>query len=317
MEKFRWAYIGSGNIAKSTSRSIEKGAHEIVAVYSRTFSKAESFAKKHGAKAYKTAEEAITAEGVDGVYIATPHTSHIDYAIAALKLGKPVLCEKPVGVTAKEAEEMINAAKENGVYFCEAMWTWFSDVALTVKKWVDEKRIGDIKDVVIDYAFPGLMMSKNSRVLTPETAGGALLDVGIYPITYCYNLFGMPEKISCSGTLKNGIDINETVILEYKDFKCTLNMSLEKLKEGCTIKGSRGSISLPMFHMAWKAILNADGKKEVYRGKTDYLTEFTAVANEIKSGKTESEFIPFESTVNCLKIIDECRIQLGLVYPFE
>ena len=317
MEKFRWAYIGSGNIAKSTAKSIEKGAHEIVAVYSRTFSKAEAFAKKHGARAYKNAEEAISAENVDAVYIATPHTSHIDYSLEAIKLGKPVLCEKPVGVTAEEAEEMINVAKENGIYYCEAMWTWFSDVALTVKKWVDEKRIGEIKNVVINYAFPGLMMSKNSRVLTPETAGGALLDVGIYPITYCYRLFGFPEKISCTGTIKNGIDTDETVVLEYGGFKCTLKMSLAKLKEDCIIEGTKGSITLPMFHMAWKAVLNSDGKKEVFKGKTDYLTEFTAVANEIKNGKTESDFIPFEATVNVMKIIDECREQLGLKYPFE
>ena len=317
MEKFRWAYIGSGSIAKNTARSIEKGDHKITAVYSRTYSKAEAFAKKHGAKVYKSAEEAICADDVDGVYIATPHTSHLEYALKALKAGKGVLCEKPVGVSENEAQEMINTAKENGVYFCEAMWTWFSDVALTVKKWIDEKRIGDIKNVVIDYAFPGLMMSKNSRVLTPETAGGALLDVGIYPITYCYRLFGMPDKTSCTGTLKNGIDINETVILDYTSFKCTLNMSLEKLKEGCTIEGSEGSINIPMFHMAWKASLKAGGKKEVYRGKTDYLTEFSAVADEIRSGKTESDYIPFEATLNVMKIIDECRNQLGLKYPFE
>ncbi len=314
---FNWAYIGSGSIAKNTARSIEKGEHGIVAVYSRTYSKAEAFAKKHGATAYRTFEEAVNDERVDGVYIATPHTSHLEYAIKALEMKKPVLCEKPVGVSKKEAERMINTAKENGVYFCEAMWTWFSDVALTVKKWIDEKRIGEIKSVVIDYSFPGLMMNKNSRVLTPETAGGGLLDVGIYPITYCYRLFGMPKSISCSGELKGGIDIKETVILDYGSFKCKLNISLDKLKEGCKIEGAKGSISIPMFHMAWKATLKSAGEKEIFRGKTDYLTEFSAVADEIRSGKTESEFIPFSSTLSCLEIIDECRKQLGLVYPFE
>lgn len=317
MKKFNWAYIGSGNIAKSTAKSIEKGEHKIVSVYSRTYSKAEAFAKKHGATAYESFEEAVCDERVDGVYIATPHTSHLEYAVKALELKKPVLCEKPVGISAEEAGKMISAAKENNVYFCEAMWTWFSDVALTVKKWTEEKRIGDIKNVVIDYSFPGLMMSKNSRVLTPETAGGALLDVGIYPITYCYRLFGFPKSIKCEGILKNGIDIKETIILDYGNFKCTLNISLDKLKEGCTIEGTKGSINLPMFHMAWKATLNTEGKKEVFRGRTDYLTEFSIVSEEIREGKTESEYIPFESTLDCLKIIDECRTQLGLKYPFE
>ena len=100
-----------------------------------------------------------------------------------MKAGFPVLCEKPVGVRVDEVDTLINTAKENNVYFCEAMWTWFSDVALTVKKWVSQNSLGEIKNVHIDYSFPGLMMSKNSRVLTPETAGGALLDVGISPIT--------------------------------------------------------------------------------------------------------------------------------------
>ena len=317
MSHFRWAYVGSGNIAKSTARSITKGAHDISAVYSRNAEKAKSFAAKYHAAVFDSFDELLQSDCFDGVYIATPHTSHLDYSLKALQAGKPVLCEKPVGVTAAEAEAMIAAAKENNTYFCEAMWTWFSDVALTVKQWINEKRIGDIKEVHIDYAFPGLMMSKNSRVLTPETAGGALLDIGIYPITYCYNLFGYPKDIACNGTLKNGIDIAETVVLGYEGFNCTLEMSLAKLKEGCKIIGTEGEISLPVFHIAALATLKAGGKKETFTGKTDYLTEFTRVAEEIRAGKTESDYIPFEATKSCLQTMDECRRQMQLVYPFE
>lgn len=318
MSKFRWAYIGSGNIAYSTARSIKKGNHEITAVYGRTFSKVEKFAKKQGAKAYTDLDECLNAEDVDAVYIATPHTSHVDYAVRAMELGKPVLCEKPVGVTTNDVDTLVNSAKENDVYFAEAMWTWFSDVALTVKKWVNDGEIGEVKNVVINYAFPGIMMSKNSRVLTPSTAGGALLDVGIYPITYCYNIFGYPKSIKCDGTIKDGIDIKETVVLSYDGFDCTLNMSLLKLDESCTITGTNGEITLPMFHMASRAIMKRPGKpKKVFRGKTDYLTEFTRVANEINAGKKESDYIPFEATRACMQIMDECRKQMNLVYPFE
>ena len=317
METFRWAYIGSGSIAKNTARSITRGGHEIVSVWSRNYKTASAFAAKHNAKAYKTFEEAVTAEGVDGVYIATPHTSHLEYSVRAMELGKPVLCEKPVGVSTAEVDALINASKEYGIYFCEAMWTWFSDVALTVKKWVKDGRIGDIRRVEIDYAFPGLMMSKNSRVLTPSTAGGALLDIGIYPITYCYNLFGYPKSVNCEGTLQNGIDVAETVTLGYDGFECVLRMALSGLKEDCLIEGSNGSVRLKMFHMASKARLTSDGKTEVFKGKTDYLTEFTRVASEIRSGKTESEYVPFNSTRGCMKIMDECRKQMNLVYPFE
>lgn len=317
MNKFKWAYIGSGNIAYSTARSILKGNHEITAVYGRTKEKVEKFAKRVGATAYDDFDACVSADNVDAVYIATPHTSHLEYALRAMELGKPVLCEKPVAVTTSDVEVMVAKAKECDVYLAEAMWTWFSDVALTVKKWVQGGEIGEIKDVVIDYAFPGLMMSKDSRVLTPQTAGGALLDIGIYPITYCYNLFGYPNSIICNGTIKNGIDVKETVILDYGSFKATLNMSLSELKEGCKIKGTKGEIKLPMFHMASRAILKSGFKRKIFRGKTDYNTEFTRVAEEITNGIKESKFIPFQSTIDCMKIMDECRKQMNLVYPFE
>ena len=317
MSSFRWAYVGSGNIAKSTARSITKGAHKITAVYSRNLEKAGAFASKYKAAVFDSFEKMLEVGGFDGVYIATPHTSHLEYSVKAMQAGYPVLCEKPVGVSTAEVDEMIKASQENGVYFCEAMWTWFSDVALTVKEWIGEKRIGEIKSVHIDYAFPGLMMSKDSRVLTPETAGGALLDVGIYPITYCYNLFGFPETITCNGTIKDGIDVEETVVLGYGSFECTLEMSLSKFKEGCRIIGTNGEINIPMFHMARVAAMKSDGKKKKCKGKTDYLTEFTRAAEEIKSGKTESEFIPFTATRDCMRIMDECRRQMNLVYPFE
>ena len=318
MSKFRWAYVGSGNIAKSTAKSIEKGEHTITAVYGRNKEKVDAFARKHGAIAYDDYDKAVLAQDVDAVYIATPHTSHVEYAKRAMELGKPVLCEKPVGVSLKDVEILVESARKNDVYFCEAMWTWFSDVALTVKKWVQSGEIGDVVDVKIDYAFPGLLMPKNSRVLTPETAGGALLDIGIYPITYCYNIFGYPDKIECSGTLKNGIDIKETVVLYYGDLKCTLNMALDTLKESCYIKGTKGEISLPLFfHMADKATLKTADKKQTFKGKTDYLTEFTRTAEEISAGKKESDYIPFKATEDCMRIMDECRRQMNLVYPFE
>ncbi len=317
MDNFRWAYVGSGSIAKNTARSITKGQHSISAVYSRNFEKAKAFASKYGANVYKSFDELLNDDNFDGVYIATPHTSHLEYSLKAMQAGKPVLCEKPVGVSTNEVDLMLNASKEYQVYFCEAMWTWFSDVALNVKKWISEKRIGKIKSVHIDYSFPGLMMNKNSRVLTPETAGGALLDVGIYPITYCYNLFGYPQKILCNGTIKNGIDVKETVVLGYDGFDCTLDISLTKLKEGCTIIGTNGKIHIPMFHMARTAVLKANGSKESFKGKTDYLTEFTIAAEEIRNGKTESNYIPHDATRACMQIMDECRNQMKLVYPFE
>lgn len=317
MSKFKWAYIGSGSIAASTAKSILKGEHEIVAVYSRNFEKAKAFASKAGATATRTAEEAINFTGVDGVYIATPHTSHVEYSLMALKAHKPVLCEKPVGICEQDVAVLVAAAKENNTYFAEAMWSWFSDVSLTVKSWVQEGKIGKVKKVKITHAYPGLKKKADSRVRTPETAGGALLDIGIYPITYCYNLFGVPDKILCEGTLENGIDIKEKVVLSYGSFKCENHISFEYFKETFEIIGTEGKIILPLFHVAPVAVLKSKKGNKLFFGKTTYLNEFDRVAKEIREGKIESDYIPFESTLQCMRIMDACRKQMKLRYPFE
>jgi hypothetical protein len=117
--------------------------------------------------------------------------------------------------------------------------------------------------------------------------------------------------------LKNGIDIKETVVLTYGDTQCSLHMALDTLKESCKIVGTKGEITMGFFHMASKATLKNKGGKKVYKGTTDYLTEFSRAADEIRSGKTESDYIPHKATLECMRIMDECRRQMNLVYPFE
>lgn len=317
MAKFRWAYIGAGSIADKTARSILKGEHKIVTVYSRSYDKAKAFAGRHGGKVCRTAEEAISFEGVDAVYIATPHTSHVEYSLMALKMKKPVLCEKPVGICAADVELLIKTAKENDTYFAEAMWSWFSDTSLTLKNWIQTGKIGKVQKLKIHHEYPGLKKKPDSRVLSPMTAGGALLDIGIYPITYCYNLFGVPDKIECEGLLENGIDIKETIILHYGSMQCELHISFERLNESFVAQGTEGKILLPMFHVAPAVILKSNKGNRISFGKTTYLNEFDRVAEEIRQGKKQSDYIPFESTLECMKIMDECRQQLGLKYPME
>jgi len=317
MSKFKWAYIGCGSIADKTAKSILKGNHEIVSVYGRNFEKAEAFAKKFGATATKSAQDAINFQGVDGVYIATPHTSHVEYALMALKAKKPVLCEKPVGICEEDVTTLINAAIENDTYFSEAMWSWFSDVSLTVKDWVKSGKIGKVQRVKIHHAYPGLKKKENSRVRDPKTAGGALLDIGIYPITYCYNIFGTPDKIKCEGEIDKGIDIKEKVTLYYGSLKCESYISFEYFKESFEIVGTEGKITLPLFHVAPVAILKSKKGNKLFFGKTTYLNEFDRVAEEIRQGKKQSDYIPFESTLQCMKIMDTCREQMNFKYPFE
>ncbi len=317
MDKFRWAYVGCGGIATSTAKSILKGNHEITAVYGRTFSKAQSFAERFGARAYESFEALLESKNFDAIYIATPHTSHVEYAVKALEAHIPVLCEKPVGVSVADVELLIKTAKENDTYFAEAMWTWFSDTALGVKNWVKSGKVGQVKRVECCFAFQGLKKSPDSRVRDPMTAGGALLDVGIYPITYCYNLFGYPDKIICEGRVQDGIDVDERITLHYGDTVCELYSSLEYLKESFLLEGTKGKITLPVFHASPIAFMYGKSGVRLTLGKTTYLNEFERCAKEIRSGKKESDYVPFRATLDCMKIMDECRRQMGLRYPFE
>lgn len=318
VKPFRWCFIGCGKLANKVARRIIKsGRHEIVSVYSRSFDKCSKFAKKFKATAYKTAEEAMCAEGVDGVYIVTPHNSHAEYSRLAVRLKKAVLCEKPFAVDAESAKEVIALAQEQGVYIAEAMWTWFAPVANKVKEWLDNGEFGEVKSVRAKWHIPG---SYAPRVTDPNTAGGALLDIGVYAVTYAYRLFGKPEKVECNGTVKRGIDLCEEIKLIYPETVFSSSISIKRLDclETLRIKGSKAKITLPFFHCANSVkLVRKQGKNEVFKGFGNYLNEFDRAAEEIKSGICESRFVSHKATVEVMEILDECRRQLNLVYPFE
>ena len=318
MPKFRWAYIGSGRIAAATAGEILRGEHSVATVYSRRLESAQALAGKTGAQACGSFASAVDRPDVDGVYVATPHTAHIEYARRAMELGKPVLCEKPVGITASDAELLFRTAGERGVYCAEAMWTWFGDVARTVKRWVAGGEIGEATRAELVFALPGLFGSRPARLLDPGRAGGALLDIGIYPVAYCCHLFGAPDQVRCRGKLVNGVDVSEEIELQYGRLVCRLTVSFRFWRERCVITGTEGTIRVPgFFHHASRAVLAGRNGRKTFRGRTDYLTEFDRAAGEIRAGRLRSEYVPPETTVQCIAVLDECRRQLGLVYPFE
>jgi len=319
MGKFGWAYIGCGGIAHTTARELLKsGEGEIVAVWNRTREKAEAFAKKFGGKVYDTMEEAINAPGVEGVYIAVTADKHAEFMKLCIANHKPVLCEKPFTVNAAQAEEVFAYARQEGVYVSEAMWTWHNDTARQVKAWVDAGAVGEVRQVNCDYSFPMFKFSNKERHTSPVMIGGALLDIGVYCIRYCYALFGMPKDILCKGSLSGGVDLGETVTLRYDGFDANLRISrVENDGEKLEIIGSAGKILVPWFHMAKKAKLRGKTRDTFRDRSLLFGKEFSAVAAEIRGGAKQGVAIPPESTVDCMKIMDLCRSQLGLVYPCE
>lgn len=321
MTKFRWCFIGAGDLARTVANQLDKsGRHEVVSVYTRNYEKGLAFAEKHGAKAYPTPEEAMTAEGIDGVYIVTPHSSHYKYAKMAIELGVPVFCEKAFTVTAKETDELIALAGEKNVYLCEAMWTWFSESANKTKEWIDEGKIGRVHSA--DFSYHVRTIDKKGRHTDPKRAGGALLDITIYPVTYAYRLWGTPAAIESVGVIKEGIDHSEKIVFTYPDFKVSISASIADFKglEKMTIKGENGEITAPFYHccngVTYKKSLF---KKETFKGKgpkfNSYLDEFDAVAEDIRAGRTESKMVPLKATSDVMHILDKIREQIGLEYP--
>lgn len=317
---FRWCFIGTGTLAAKVAKEITAtGRHRIVSAYTRRMEKCRAFADQYGARACADAAEATAAPDVDGVYVVTPHSNHYEYVKLALELGKPVLCEKAFTTDAKQARELIELAEEKGIYLAEAMWTWFSPIAQQVKQWVTDGAFGEIQQVIANYHMNSRGYAP--RVTDPNRAGGALLDVGVYPITYLYRLFGKPESVRCVGRLEKGIDLTEDVTMAFPggavytasasivDYK-----GLEKLK----IVGTNASTSIRFFHFANKAVLRRKhGKNEIVRGDGSMTNEFDRAAEEIRAGLTESKFVPHQATLDVMEIMDECRRQMGLVYPFE
>lgn len=204
MEQFGWCFIGCGALGKQVAEQITKSvSHKIVSVYTRRLEAGQAFASAYSGQAYTTPEKAMTAVGVDAVYVVTPHNTHYLYTRLAMNLRKPLLCEKPFTMNADEAKELFALAKEKNPYVAEAMWTWFSPIANRVKAWVDAGELGELTKVISNYHLD--VRRHTPRLTDPNLVGGALLDSGVYPLTYLYRLFGKPCKVECIGKLKEGV----------------------------------------------------------------------------------------------------------------
>lgn len=316
---FRWGFIGCGGIAESVAKElVQSEEHQIVALWNRTKSKAERFSEHFGGTVYDDVENLLEAPDIDGIYIAVTADCHAELMKLCIAHKKPTLCEKPFTVNAKEAKEIIDYARKEGVYVAEAMWTWHNDVAKQVKKWVDQDRFGAIQSVECAYSLPMIWTYGNPRLTSIDLIGGAVMDIGVYALRYCYELFGYPNHIICDGQLQDGIDLNEDIILDYGNFMAKLSVGIAGSRgEHFLLFGEKGSLRINDFHMARSADIFGK-QRENYQAshKLLYLRQADIVAEEILSGKLESE-ISLESTLEVMRLLDTCREQLGVVYLSE
>ena len=317
---FNWCFIGTGQIARKVAKQlVTNPGHTIVSVFNRTKAKAEKFAKIYHSTVYESALEAINDPRVDGVYIATTNETHFSFCKLCLENHKPVLCEKPITGNAEELKELIKLSKENNTFLKEAMWTWFNPVANKVKQWIKEERIGKILSVDCIFNMPIFGYNKaKGRYINPSRYGGALLDLGVYSVRYVYELFGKPKAITAKGKLYNGIDLLNDSIFEYDVFKAHVSSQINALVgEHCIIKGEKGIIKVPLFHMASKAVLKTKEGKEVFRDRNKkFATQFRVVAEYIK-GEQPNTLVSLDSSLDVMELMDEIRRQIGVIFPCD
>ncbi|MEE6295605.1 Gfo/Idh/MocA family protein [Georgenia wangjunii] len=320
----RWGILGSGGIAGHFVREVRpRTRQEIVAVGSRTADRAATFAAEHEiASAHGSYAELVADPAVDVVYVATPHSEHRDNALLAIGAGKHVLVEKSFTRSAAEAEEVFAAARERGVFVMEAMWTRFLPHMASIREIVRSGRLGQITGLYADHG-QRLDFEPAHRLLNPDLAGGALLDLAVYPISFAHDILGVPDEVVAVGQLTDtGVDGQETVVLRYGARTlavCTASLWATTATTA-SISGDEGRIEIgrEFYQPAPYTVVVGDERTEVSE-VPDGGFQFQAAeaARCIAAGEQESAVMPWQGTLDVMRTMDEVRRQLGVVYPGE
>lgn len=325
MSNFNWGILGPGGIAKAFAEDLKRlDGHAIAAVGSRTLSNAQSFANTFGGTAYGSYEELVADPQVDAIYVATPHPAHKENVILALNAGKPVLCEKPFAVNAAEAQQMVDAAHKNGVALMEAMWARFLPHYAQVREIIQSGVLGKIHTIQADHG-QRLADQNIPRLVEPSLAGGALLDLGIYPVSFAHMILGNPSKITSSAVLTDkGVDAQTSMIFDYADgAQAVLNTTMiEQTPCRAVVAGLNGwlEIDRTFYNPASMRVVLNDGTTTEY--PSSYvghgLREQAEVFKQlVTSGQQQSQILNWQDTVDIMKTLDQVRSQIGLKYPFE
>lgn len=321
----KWGIIGTGNIAGQFARGLAAMEDAtLVAVGSRTQESAQAFADTHGAARAHGSYEALAADPeVEAVYIATPHPMHLENGLLCIEHGKAILVEKPFTINATEAQTLIDAAKAKGVFVMEAMWTRFFPVMTKLKKLVNGGAIGEVKLLQADFGYNS-PFNPESRTDKPELGGGALLDVGVYPVSLASFLLGNPTKVSSHAHLgPTGVDEQAAIILEHGSGALALLSTAIRVTtpHEAVVMGTKGMIRLPA--PWWKPevlTLQTNDETETFNAPmphNGYPYEAAEVARCLQEGLTESPVMPLSETLAVMKTLDTCRAQWGMKYPGE
>jgi predicted dehydrogenase len=320
----RWGILGPGVIAGDFTDALHRHTGQrIVAAGSRSAERAEAFAAAHGVeRAYGSYQALVDDPEVDVVYVATPHSEHLEHALLAIAAGKHVLIEKPMAVTAAQARRIVAAAREAGVFAMEAMWTRYLPQTDIIRQLLQDGALGEVRVVTADFGGRA-RFDPAGRLWDPALAGGALLDLGVYTVSWASFALGAPAGILATGSLAStGVDEQAALILSSASgaqalLSTTLLASTPSLG---TISGSEGRIETdsPFWGPSGLTLFRGDGTPAAhwtdpygrpYRDGMSY--EAAALARYVDEGRTESPLHPLAEAVDTLATIDEARRQLG------
>ncbi len=316
MKKFTWGILGIGKIAHKFAADLALLPNaQLYACGSRSAERAQAFARQYGALNYFGSYEALAAcPEIDIVYIATPHASHCEAALLCMEQGKAVLCEKPLALNHSEAQRMADAARNNGVFLMEALWTRFLPPTLQVLEWIQQGVIGNIQAVKADFGFPAPFDPKG-RLFDPALGGGALLDIGIYPAFLALLVLGVPQRLEAVSSFgPTGVDEDTGMLFEYASGALAHLHANIRYQTGTEafIYGDRGLIHM---HSRWHhtrqltrtpvegspTVLNYD-----YPGY-GYQYEAAEVMRCLEAGWKESPLLPLAFSLELAEILDGIR----------
>ena len=325
MDEIRWGIVGPGRIAESVIGDFRHVPAALpVAVGSRSIERARAFADKHRLeRAYGSYDELIDDDDVDALYIATPHPQHLHPALAAIKAGKAVLIEKTFTATVAGAEEIIQAARDHEVFVMEAMWTRFQPAIVAARKLIADGAIGEVRQVYADLGVDTPYDPKD-RLFNPDLGGGAMLDLGVYVVSFAQHFLGNPDRVEVSGSqAPTGVDTEAALLLGYEDGRAaTLLISLRNPTPGMArIHGTEGWIEVPpRFHHPNRIVLQRTGAEPEVISRppsgTGYSHELIEVTECLLDGRTESEVMPLDDTLAVQRILNGACESLG-VHHYE
>lgn len=323
----RWGILSTGNIAAKFAEGLSVVPDaELLAVGSRSAASAARFGEKWGiARRYDSYDALVADPDIDIIYVATPHSGHMEETLRCLRAGKAVICEKPFAINTQQAQAMVDEARARKIFLMEAMWTRYLPVIVRVRELIAAGAIGDVRMLTADFGFRVEHPDPQNRLFNLELGGGGLLDVGVYPVSLASMLFGTPTRITGMADLgPTGIDEQAVMVLGDEQGHMALLATSVRVSTPweAQILGEGGRIHIP--NPWWAAdefTIHRNGQQpeRVYLPRTGngYNYEAIEAMRCLRAGLTESEIMPLDETLAIMTTMDTLRKQWGLKYPME